>query len=291
MRLFGLLKIEIKIYWIWILLLMFCVTPTYGNIRSVCNEIAQEVEYERGLPANILRSIAFVEAGRRQPDGTVEPWPWSLNHAGRSLFFESKHEAIKYLENNITADFKNIDVGCMQINVRWHREHFGSFSLMIDPQKNIQYAATFLSSLKKIHGSWEEAIKHYHSATPKLNRKYFAKVDKVWSKTKKDKIVTQKAKLFLDENIVYRSEDAAPNILYQSSLNKDIAENKKEVLNLSDLEQENANNHIYLNAVLIENNKRYDEKELKRYIRYKSAFLGKKIDMILLFRKEFSAGL
>jgi hypothetical protein len=44
----------------------------------------------------------------------------------------------------------------------------------------------------------------------------------------------------------------------------------------------------YLNAVLIETKKEDDTEEFKRYIKHRSAYLGKKIDMILLFRKEFS---
>jgi hypothetical protein len=44
----------------------------------------------------------------------------------------------------------------------------------------------------------------------------------------------------------------------------------------------------YLNAVLIETKKEDDNEEFKRYIKHRSAYLGKKIDMILLFRKEFS---
>jgi len=44
----------------------------------------------------------------------------------------------------------------------------------------------------------------------------------------------------------------------------------------------------YLNAVLIPTEREDDTEELKRYIKQRSAYLGKKIDMILLFRKEFA---
>ena len=44
----------------------------------------------------------------------------------------------------------------------------------------------------------------------------------------------------------------------------------------------------YLNAVLIPPKKEDDTEEFKRYIKHRSAYLGKKIDMILLFRKEFA---
>ena len=90
-----------------ILLSIVWIHPSFSNDRLVCTEIAREVELQNGLPDSILTSISFVEAGRKFRDGSVKPWPWSLNHAGKSIFFESKSGAIEYLKNNINANFKD----------------------------------------------------------------------------------------------------------------------------------------------------------------------------------------
>jgi hypothetical protein len=70
---------------------------------------------------------------------------------------------------------------------------------------------------------------------------------------------------------------------YGSDIAKDVDQssglNKREIKNAQS---------PYVNAVLIETNKKDDREEFKRYIKHRSAYLGKKIDMILLFRKEFS---
>tara|TARA_A100001011_G_C14240145_1_gene812864 strand:+ start:561 stop:1382 length:822 start_codon:yes stop_codon:yes gene_type:complete len=261
--------------------------PAYGNENLICDEIARKVELEYNLPTNILASIAIVEAGRRQHDGSIKPWPWSLNHAGKSLFFDKKTDALTYLRNNITAKFRNIDVGCMQINVRWHQKQFKSFSAMIDPRKNIEYAAKFLIHLKEVHGSWEYAIKHYHSATPKLHKKYYAKVEKAWSKKSGANLGIQNASLFNEESISYLINADTQHNVVGSNAKKDLEESKKGMLKFLRPELKDQDNQIYLNAELIDNGGMYDKEELKQYIKYKSAYLRDNIDMILLFREEF----
>jgi hypothetical protein len=273
--------------------------PSLAGDKNVCEEIAHEVEISNKLPKNILASISLVESGRKDEAGLVKPWPWSLNHAGKSVFFASKAETLQYLKKNITPNFKNIDVGCMQVNVRWHRENFDTLDSMIDPRKNIEYAALFLSTLKSDHGSWEQAIKHYHSSTPKLNVKYYAKVKQVWKKKTDSNSLIQKAMLSLDEAIVfprtkslrldYRNFDPYENSAIIEDVNyaNDIAKDVDQSSELNKREIKNTQSP-YVNAVLIETNKKDDREEFKRYIKHRSAYLGKKIDMILLFRKEFS---
>lgn len=270
-------------------MLIFYEEPSLANDKSICDKIARDVEITNSLPRNILTSISLVEAGRKHEDGLVQSWPWSLNHAGKSLFFDEKAEALEYLEKNITPEFKNIDVGCMQINVRWHRENFDSLDAMLDPRKNIEYAASFLTTLKSGKGSWEKAIKHYHSATPKLNVKYYAKVQTAWDKKTNDNSSVHRAVLSRDSHIKYpRSANSQLDFAgFDPYSNKNISGTKKQSLELgrSDIYDDN---DIFLNAVIIKNNKADNKEDLKRYIKYNSAYLGKKIDMILLFREEFS---
>jgi hypothetical protein len=66
-----------------------------------------------------------------------------------------------------------------------------------------------------------------------------------------------------------------------------IAEDVNQSLELNKPQIKNTQNS-YLNAVLIPIKKEDDTEEFKRYIKHRSAYLGRKIDMILLFRKEFA---
>ncbi len=151
-----------------------------------CEEIASAIEQEANLPKHLLSSISRVEAGRKLSNGKVRGWPWTLNHAGKGLFFESKEEALKYLKQAVSSGSRNIDVGCMQLNYRWHKVAFSSIEEMIDPELNVRYAAKFAQELYERHNEWEDVIKHYHSNKKKFNVPYFQKVAKVWDLKKEE---------------------------------------------------------------------------------------------------------
>ena len=78
-----------------------------------------------GIPNNILLGIGLQEAGRRVGEG-VTIWPWSVNAAGTGRVFDSRDEALAWVQERQAAGIASIDVGCMQINLRWHPEAFVS---------------------------------------------------------------------------------------------------------------------------------------------------------------------
>ena len=259
----------------------FWVESSANNLPD-CEELARKVELETGLPKNILVSISIVEAGRYMEDGTKIAWPWALNHAGKSLFFESRKSALNYLYANITPRFRNIDVGCMQISVKWHFDQFKTFEQMINPVENIRYAASFLTDLKKIHGSWDKAIKHYHSATTKLNKIYFAKVSDAWSQLDERTLAEIPKKVnfnLIDQNTSF-------------SNNRNVVEFNGRV----NLPKENDGNIYYkssdyakgiFDASFINEKSDTDEIVYNR-LRISSDYLRKNFDKIVMFRNEFA---
>ncbi|GAK45701.1 soluble lytic murein transglycosylase and related regulatory protein [Tepidicaulis marinus] len=151
---------------------------------SQCRYAAQQMERMSGIPKGLLTSISMVETGRRAPGGKVEPWPWTINVEGRGYYYTSKAEAIRAVRRLMAAGSRSIDVGCMQVNLRFHPRAFTSLEEAFDPDANVAYAASFLSELKSRSGSWDTAAGHYHSYSPHLNRKYSARIQKVWASEK-----------------------------------------------------------------------------------------------------------
>lgn len=137
-----------------------------------CEAMAAEVGRLAQLPDGYLPAISRIESGRQRA-GKRRAWPWTLNHSGKGLYFESKAEALAYLRTATVKGRTNIDVGCMQINHYWHGHTFGSLEEMIDPVKNIKYAAAYLTELYERHGSWVEAVKHYHSPDEARGVRYY----------------------------------------------------------------------------------------------------------------------
>jgi soluble lytic murein transglycosylase-like protein len=56
-----------------------------------------------------------------------------------------------------------IDLGCMQINHRYHGAEFSSVGAMLDPHANVDYAARFLARLHARHETWTMAVARYHA--------------------------------------------------------------------------------------------------------------------------------
>ena len=163
-----------------IVFLKFSNLSVFGNTLIDCEYLASVTEEKKDLPAGLLSSISNVEAGRIIGNNPKRGWPWTVNHAGEGLFFENKSEAIQYVNRYLKLGDVNMDVGCMQISLKWHSDNFSTLEQAFDPKININYAAEFLNELFSIHNDWNLAIKHYHSSDPKKNIKYHQKVLAAW---------------------------------------------------------------------------------------------------------------
>ena len=206
-----------------------------------CEYLAKDAEKKYGLPENILLSISRVESGYQKVDGVTRAWPWTLNAGGDSAYFQTKQDALRSLEERIKKGVTNIDIGCMQLNFRWHKDFFNNLSDMINPIKNVDYAARFLNRLHQRHGSWEKAVKYYHSAKSKYNVKYYRKVKAVWKKENNESSLapklaaaallpkTKKANIFTNKNeiIPLITLDQNDQYLQAKKLDSDIQDKRE----------------------------------------------------------------
>jgi hypothetical protein len=128
------------------------------------------------MPAGLLGAIAKVETGRRAPDGSVQPWPWSYNAAGDGRYAASHAEALQEVRAIQARGVRSIDIGCMQINLLHHPNAFPSLEAGFDPVTNIAYGVRFLRELQARTGDWNQAVAMYHSATPERGLVYQQRV-------------------------------------------------------------------------------------------------------------------
>ena len=111
-----------------------------------------------GVPVGILYAVGLTETGKK---GSLQPN--ALNIDGKALFPASPQQAVLAFQNARRNGAKFIDLGCMQINHRFHSEHFRDVSDMLDPRRNVDYAARFLVQLKRKHDTWSMAVARYHA--------------------------------------------------------------------------------------------------------------------------------
>lgn len=138
---------------------------------AICDQAASQAAMESGVPLDILLGITRVETGRGR-NGVVQPWPWTVNIEGTGAWFDTADHALRHVLERQAAGARSFDVGCFQINHRWHGEHFASIAEMFDPLQNARYAAQFLTDLHQEFGSWRVAVGAYHSRTRRHASRY-----------------------------------------------------------------------------------------------------------------------
>lgn len=136
------------------------------EIWARCWDAAQVIEREDKLPALMLTALTMTESGRSAPDGALTAWPWTVHAQGRGYYFASKEAAIDKVRRLRASGVRTIDVGCAQINLRYHPDAFASLDEAFDPVANVSYASKLLRELRARSGSWEAAIARYHSFNP-----------------------------------------------------------------------------------------------------------------------------
>jgi hypothetical protein len=100
-----------------------------------------------------------------------------MNRAGESRYFDRREDLVAAAEGALAEGARNFDLGCFQINHRWHAGNFASLEAMVDPSENALYAARFLARLHEETGDWAAAAAAYHSRTPEHAERYRARFD------------------------------------------------------------------------------------------------------------------
>ncbi len=118
----------------------------------------------------MLQAIAFAESGRTNDHGLIEPWPWALNIEGQAFFPTSQEEAMTLLSAH---QDRSVDVGLLQINIRWHGHRFDDPNSLLDPVINLEIGAAILKeALASAPGDLTAGIGRYHSSDPERARSY-----------------------------------------------------------------------------------------------------------------------
>lgn len=147
-----------------------------AHTAQICDDAARYAAQNSGVPLSVLQAITRTETGRRR-NGETQPWPWTVNMEGKGVWFTTEDEARAYVFKHFKRGARSFDVGCFQINYKWHHKAFRSIDEMFDPRANAAYAAKFLSDLYRETGDWSRAAGAYHSRTPKYATKYRARFD------------------------------------------------------------------------------------------------------------------
>lgn len=151
----------------------------------VCGQETARQEKLQAIPDRLLHAISLVESGRWDADHRATlAWPWTVMAEGEGRFLPSKDAAIAEVKKLQARGVRNIDVGCMQVNLLAHPDAFATLDEAFEPRSNVAYAGRFLKDLQAQDNNWGQAGAHYHSQTPSEAAPYKAKLMSVWDKAR-----------------------------------------------------------------------------------------------------------
>ena len=150
------------------------------QVFELCQIAVDKAEKNYQIKSNLLQTIASVESGRWNAQaGKRVAWPWTVHANGKGRYYKSKAEAIAAVKDMQQRGITNIDVGCMQINLKYHGEAFANLDEAFDPEKNVAYSAKFLRKLyKRNKQNWTKTAMHYHSRNLRRGTNYKNRLEK-----------------------------------------------------------------------------------------------------------------
>lgn len=94
-----------------------------------------------------------------------------LRAAGISKKFNTKEKAVSFVQQMKDLGLENIDVGVMQVNLKYHGQAFASLDEAFDPYTNIDYAVSYLMKHRQTR-DWWASVGRYHSGTGLHAKRY-----------------------------------------------------------------------------------------------------------------------
>ena len=117
----------------------------------------------KGIPPAILFSVALGESGTLLQRGDILPWPWTLNINGQGYFYRTREAAYIALKNAIDKK-QTVDIGLGQVNWQSHHARLANDAwLALEPEFNLQLAASILREHFLSSKHWWIAVGRYHS--------------------------------------------------------------------------------------------------------------------------------
>ncbi|EMI7322251.1 transglycosylase SLT domain-containing protein [Vibrio parahaemolyticus] len=136
-----------------------------ANAIDLTGTVFEKAAIKHGVEAKLLYSVALAESATGRGDGNISPWPWALRTLKGGPHYETSLESAKLKLDALLAQHgRNVDVGMMQINLRWHGDKVSSPDELLDPAKNVDVGAGYLAQcISSAPGDLELGIGRYYT--------------------------------------------------------------------------------------------------------------------------------
>ena len=144
-------------------------TPTMAHAQTdQCTSLIIDAEKRYNIPEGLLLAIALTESGSHG-----HPYPYAMNIGGRPYLAPNNETMANVINRYMSAGQNSIDVGCMQINIKYHARRFSSPYDLLDSATNVDYGARYLTELAVASNSWQDAVMTYHNKNNPSRRAWY----------------------------------------------------------------------------------------------------------------------
>ncbi|MBY8168141.1 transglycosylase SLT domain-containing protein [Vibrio fluvialis] len=124
----------------------------------------QSLARKHNVPAIIVFCLAYTESSTKLTNGDRMPWPYVINHKGKSVYFHNASTAITYAKELISKNELVFDVGFFQVNWYWEGRHYvETVDQLFDAQTNGDVAMKILNKRYEKTRDWAVAAGRYHN--------------------------------------------------------------------------------------------------------------------------------
>jgi hypothetical protein len=128
------------------------------------NTLWGQVARRHRIDPYILYAVALTESRKNDDQNKVIPSPWAINNAGNAYIPGSQQEAKALLNQMLEQGKRNIDIGMMQVNLRWHGHRVAKPEQLLIPSTNLEIGASVLSdAIQSVPGNLARGIGRYYS--------------------------------------------------------------------------------------------------------------------------------
>lgn len=128
-------------------ILLFCLVfisfGAYSNTLTKSNW--GKIATEKGLDPFELYAVSLLESSKYNSNRTITPWPLAINSAGTPILPKSHADALNALQNELEKGVRSIDIGLMQINIKWNGYRVNDVRDLFDPEINLRVGADILA--------------------------------------------------------------------------------------------------------------------------------------------------
>ena len=129
-----------------------------------------------GIPVQLFYALALAESGKSIASmNRRRPWPWTLNIAGEGVYFNTRWEAWRALDESLRAGQDSVDIGLMQVNWHFHQHRLGNSWLALEPYYNLAVGAEILKDCYQHRRDWWASVGCYHAPSNNVRAKQYGK--------------------------------------------------------------------------------------------------------------------